>query len=206
MAKSPIKVKFSNRYWAKIKRIQRLPKLKEANELMFSFTKRDALNMVKNFQTGIKSNAFGLEKLKDGTIKYKRLQGYELPEVPLYAKGDDEKKKSYVNMLRIRRIKNGYKVAPSIAKHWKASLQLIDLFRIHEFGTIIMRGETMIRIPSRPAFLMSFEKTIKERIKKEPAKVVKNTITDYINTGKTTRFLREIDRATKGLEQYEIQD
>lgn len=199
-----IKAEFTAEFKAKLNRIKKVPTMNESNNLFLSIRKGDALTLVKNFKKGIKTNSLGLEKLKDGTIKRKRSLGMELPETPLYGKGDGDKNRSYINMLRLRKLKNGYKVAPSWAKHWNSDLKLEDLYTIHEFGTIIKGAYgQLIRIPARPALLKSYEQTLKDISKKDNSQMVKRAITGYINDAKTTQFKIEIDRAIKGLEQFE---
>ena len=103
-----IKVKRNDSYKQKMNRIKRLPRLKFMNSLFFSMCYGDSLRMVKAFHDGIKKNAFGLKALKDGTIRRKQRLGMELPGVPLYGEGDESENKSYINMLRLTKLKNGY--------------------------------------------------------------------------------------------------
>lgn len=196
-----LKIKFSKKWWAKKKRIQNLPSL--STQLIFAVLKKDALTMVKNYKQGIKTGSFGLEKLEDGTIVRKRRLGYSQPGTPLYGKGEEIDDKTYINMLRIKKLKNGWKVHPSWAKHHTSGLKLRDLFIVHEYGTLITRGDTLIRIPPRPAFLKAYQKTLKDRRIKENTKDVKAAMTGHVNDGKQHHFDMAISRLKKGLQRYE---
>ena len=149
-----VKAKFSQNYWAKRKRIQRLPKimLKVAD----TTTKKDAIGLIRVFREGIIRNSFRLKALGGKTIARKTAKGLPKPKTPLYAFGELEDK-SYLNMMRIRRLKKGYRVAPSWARHHESQLKLRDLFIVHEYGTVIIKKDgTVIRIPPRPAFFYAF--------------------------------------------------
>lgn len=202
----PVKMQFTSQGKAKMKRLKNVPTLNESQNLFHAYAKADALRLIRNFHEGIKRDSFGLEQLADKTVKRKYSLGMQFPEVPLYGRGDEKKKNSYVNMLRLKKLKKGYKVAPSWGRHHTSKLSLRSLFLIHEFGTIIQRGETLIRIPARPALFESYKKTVQEtrRLKRSPA--VKRIMTKYINEGKTAHFNKEIDRITKGLAKYEVTD
>lgn len=192
---------FSQSYWAKIKRIQRLPKLFIG--VMESKMKKDATNLITEFQDGIRTNSFRLHKLKDGTIERKRQLGMERPKAPLYGKGDSEKDNSYINMLRIRKLKNGYRVRPSIAKHYNGKVKLRTLFYVHEFGTIIKsRGEGMIKIEPRPAFKKAFNRVMRKRRMQENTDMVSNAMLSYVRTANLTT-LGQIDKQYKeGLAKF----
>lgn len=183
----PVKVKYSDNYWAKRKRIQRLPKI--INNVVRGAIKKDALGIIETFHDGIKKETLGLEPLEESTVLGKA--GYSQPSTPLYKAGDERKLDSYVNMLRIRKLKNGWKVYPSWGKHWEASLELRQLFIVHEYGTkIVQKNGTIINIPPRPAFLLSYQKYLSDKIenKKETAMEVSKAITEYINTANEGRF------------------
>ena len=64
-----VTVQFSNSYRAKMARIKRLPEL--ADEIMMSQLKRNATELIEEFQKGIRSNNFGLRKLQQSTITRK---------------------------------------------------------------------------------------------------------------------------------------
>lgn len=188
----------------KIKRINRIPELGVG--LVNAFLRRNALSLIKNFKTGIRDMTFHLEKLKDGTIARKRALGYSEPEVPLYGRGDEVKSKSYINMLRVRKIKAGYVVRPSIARHWKASLTLRHLYAIHEYGKFIRaRNNRIFQIPARPALTFAYEKTLRDMSKRDDAQMVKRAITQFINTGQATTLRTMEKRIRADAEKYGVQ-
>jgi hypothetical protein len=175
--------------------------------LMKAPLKRDALRTVKNFKEGIKRNSFALQKLKDETVYRKRLLGMERPNAPLYGMGDSVKKKSYINMLRIKELKNGWKLYPSWAKHYSAAIKLNLLFFVHEYGTIIKgRGGVMIRIPPRPALLKAFLRTMKQRRMKEDCKLMKQAMIVYARTGRIKALQQMEKQFVRGLEKFEDSD
>lgn len=196
-----IKVKYSTKYWAVQKRIARLPVV--ILGLFSAIRKKDAGRYMKNFHDGIKNNSFRLKKLEDGTIARKEGQGMEFPRTPLYGRGDDKKDRSYVNMMRIRKLKNGWRVKPSIAKHYSGNVKLRTLFFVHEFGTIIKQGDTMIRIPPRPAALKAFNKTLRQENKDENSGIVKKAIKKYIQDGKKNAIFQQQLQLEKGLKKFE---
>lgn len=195
-----MKVVFTSRYDSVQKRLDRLPQ--NTINLIFSLLKRDSLKLVNNFREGIKQNSFRLERLKDGTIQRKRRLGYERPRTPLYGKGDEKRDKSYMNLLRIRKLKNGYKVYPSIAKHYSGRINLRLLFYVHEFGTIIKRGNSMIRIPPRPALLKAYNRYLRSIKKDEKSKTVRKAINKYIRDGNEQHFVKEQEHILRGLERF----
>ena len=83
------KVKYSNSYHAKRKRIQRLPELVQ-NSLIGKL-KSDADNFIKMFHDGIKGEEFTLTGLADSTVTSKIYQGFSQPDTPLYGAGDSQK-------------------------------------------------------------------------------------------------------------------
>lgn len=182
------KVKFSDKYWAKIKRIQRLPKLYE--NYAEGVIKKDMIGLADAFHDGIKDDSFGLEPLAESTKKQKSRMGYAQPDTPLYGKGDQEPKKSYANMMRIRKVKGGWKLFPSWGKHHKANLTLRHLLAIHEKGITINNGKALIRIPPRPAFYMAKRKFAVDKLKnkRERSKEVKQAIKEFLINGNDTRF------------------
>ena len=198
-----VKVKFSQNYWAKRKRIQRLPKI--MTNLANTTSKKDAIGLIRVFREGIKKNAFRLKPLQPKTVERKRARGLSRPKTPLYAFGEDEKN-SYLNMLRIRRLKKGYRVAPSWAKHHESQLKLRDLFVVHEFGTVIRQtrggSEVIIRIPPRPAFFYAFRRFMAQRKKADEAKEVKQAITEYVQTGKRN-LLKKIEERSADFNDYD---
>lgn len=200
-----MKVKFSNSFRAKMRRIKELPD--KQFEKITSVLKFYALNTIKNFHDGIKSMSLGLKPLSDRHIEAKRKQGFSIPEAPLYAAGDDKKDNSYCNMMRIKKLKstkkNGWAVYPSKKKHWKSKQKLKDLLVGHEYGTIKKRGNTMIRIPARPAYQRAFEKTLRDRSKRETSKVVKRAINEVINKSAEQYQMKVIERWIEGLKKFE---
>lgn len=182
-----VEVIYSDNYKAKMARIRRLSYL--VNDIVYGYTKRDIIQIKKNFHDGIKNNTLGLDRLAETTINSKRNKGYQKPTAPLYGKGDREKDRSYSNMLVIRKHKNGWKLEPSRKLHWSRALKLSDLFKIHEHGCTIrqQRGDKsiLIKIPPRPALLLSYRRYLiqKRRNKKEQSKEVKRAMTEFINTG-----------------------
>jgi|GEM_PF-5753709 len=202
-----VKVNYSRRWDSVKKRINRIPKI--AFPIMRAFVKTDALSMIKEFHDGIKKKAFGLEKLASGTVKRKRSLGMERPSTPLYGLGDEKKKNSYVNMLRMKKIKNGYNVYASNRKHYGGNIKLNDLLEVHENGTIIKRGNNLIRIPPRPAFLMAYKNVLKKRIKrlKTTGRELKEAIIGYVNDASLQQFNRAVEKMMTGeLKKYEIVD
>ena len=123
-----------------------------------------------------------MQPLSQKTIDSKERQGLSKPETPLYGYGDWSDK-SYMNMFLLRKLKNGWKAYPRKAKHHKANMELRQLFEIHEYGRTIKRGETLIRIPPRPAGWATYREVLLKVKKKEASRKVKQAITEYINTG-----------------------
>lgn len=186
------------------KRLKKLPAL--MNGLIKAKLKRDATTLVKIFHDGIKQKTLGLQKLAEATIEAKRRKGMEQPETPLYGKGDRDPKKSYMNMLRIRETKNAYIVRPSIAMHYSGKIKLRDLFRVHEYGSIIAMGHgvgaRMVRIPPRPAFLNSYQIWGKKRIKEETSKTVKKAIERFMADGKENHVRQSEASMLNGIDAY----
>lgn len=197
-------VKFSNSYKAKVNRISKLPKYIEG--ILEAQTKKDASSLIKEFKKGIKENSLELWPLKESTIRRKELQGFEEPDFPLYGLGDEDKYFSYMNMLRYKKIKNGYKVYPSKESHWSKRLSLRKLFLVHEFGAIISgKNGTLIRIPPRPALFNAYKNIMqkKSKDKKETSRVVKAAIKDFVNTGRDSLLRKIQDKMESGLSQGE---
>lgn len=187
----PARLKLNRSYKEKKERIKKLPVI--GNLVMSGMRKKDAYEFVQIFHDGIKENKFGLRKLQPQTVSAKRGLGYDLPGVPLYGKGDREKKRSYVNMLRIKKLKNGWKVFPSWGKHHKSNLKLRDLLKVHETGRTIVQGQRIIRIPPRPAWLIARTRFLNKLRTKQESKKMKKGITDYINKGRSQWFDEMID-------------
>lgn len=188
-----VKAKFSNEYWAKIKRIQRLPKFMKESAL--TITRKEAEKIIEEYKTGIRKNSFGLIRLKKATIKQKKKKGYDKPTTPLYGAGDNEKK-SLINAFKIRKIKKGYKLFLSWAKHHEGDLTLDYLFKIHAAGCLI---KGVIRIQPRPTFLKAFNRALKSKLTKETNEEVRAAIKHFIRTGNPKGF-RKINRKKRSTE------
>lgn len=190
-----IKVKFSNTYNAKRKRIKRLPKL--YNKSISGAAKKSLIGMNKIFHDGIRDNELGLIALSSNTVESKRRKGNLNPSSPLYGMGDAVGKNSYSNMLILTKRKNGWKLSPSRRKHHSGKVTLKELFQIHEHGGIVKKQSkkgdmTLIRIPPRPAFLLSYRKWLQEKKEneKETAKEVLDAMEEFINKGNKKIFNR----------------
>jgi hypothetical protein len=166
--------------------------------------KKDASNIIKEFQTGIEKGTLNLKPLKEATIKQKRYKGYSNPKLPLLGKGGNNKR-SYKNMLMLKKVKNGYKIEPSIRMHREASLTLKQLFYVHEYGTIIHQGDKLIRIPARPALLSSYKKILQKKnlLLQLFSRNYKKAIVNYINTGESIQINEMINKYVKGVQKEE---
>jgi hypothetical protein len=203
-----IQAKFSNKYYAKQKRIKNLPRLIDG--MLFGVYKKDAVGVIREYQNGIRSDSLGLERLKPGTTRTKENKGLSKPHVPLYAWGDDEKM-SLINCLRLTKLKNGWKIRPSKGLHHKKDggkpIALDFLHKIHENGAIIQSGKKPgkdkkqfgpnrkpIRIPSRPALTRAYRFYLAKmkKNKKETSRTVKAAMTLYIETAN----MKEINNLT----------
>ena len=182
-----VKTVYSKSYDAKRKRIQRLPKIMPG--IIEGMVKRDILEINKIFHDGIKQNRLGLEELAESTIISKILKGQPKPKSPLYGEGDDQEPRSYSSMLVVTRLTKGWKLSPGSKHHHSKKLTLKKLFKIHENGATITRstksGSTTVRIPPRPALLLSYRKWLAQKRKnpRERSKEVKKVMSDYINKG-----------------------
>jgi len=146
---------------------------------------------IKNFKDGIKHNRFDIEPLKENTIKQKTRKGYRKPESPLF--GLENEPRTLYNSQQIRKLKNGYKVYTSWKKHYKADLDLRHMMNVHEYGCIIKRGKTLIRIPARPVKKLAYEKTLRDIAKTPKGKDIKAGLAMYIMKGR----LDYLQRLTK---------
>ena len=192
-----IKANFSTTYDAKRKRVERLPVL--AEKYMSSRTKRDAYGVVEEFRQGIIKNNFKLQRLAESTIRSKRTRGYSRPNAPLYGLGTDSDR-SYLNMMRVAKLKSGYKVQPSRGNHHSGRITLRKLYLVHEFGTTIRQKRRLIHIPPRPAFAKAFKRYIRRRRKMEPSPDVRAIMTEYINSGRQSKgrkFQNEVKKLRK---------
>lgn len=186
----PAKFKTSAQYKIKMHRLSKVPKI--ADQVMMGATKKEGMRFYKIFHDGIKKNEFGLEELMENTKSTKKRQGFAKPDIPLYGKGDKaDNQRSYSSMMRLRKLKNGWRVYPSWAKHWKSKLTLRQLLDVHEKGRIIKRGNSLIRIPPRPAFLFSMRKFYKKFSREKLSRDMKKAIKEYVNTG-TSKYFDEM--------------
>ncbi|MBD3278334.1 MAG: hypothetical protein GF388_08545 [Candidatus Aegiribacteria sp.] len=185
------KVTYSKSYEAKKSRIRRLPRIAQLS--MFAHVKRDAYGLVDEFQQGIRNGTLGLRRLKSSTIRQKRRKGYPRPGTPLYGKGDTDKR-SYINMLRVRKERKGYRVYQSRGMHHSGRISLRALYEIHEYGTVIQQGKATIVIPPRPAFHNAFREYMHAKARQEPAKEVRRVIIQHVNEGEKIRQRRTMER------------
>lgn len=191
-----VQIQLSSSGRAKRLRIQRLPKQLEL--MADTFTLRDANELIKIFQEGIRDGTFDLEPLAPGTVASKRRAGLQRPRTPLYGQGDDQKR-SLLNALLIRRTKNGYRVAPRAARHHTAALRLKQLLDIHENGAVIRHGDRVIRIPPRPAFTMAFRRLLIRLRRRDPAPEVVRALTSLVNdaSDKLVRRLSDVSESDR---------
>lgn len=180
-----MKITYSNSYEAKKSRIKRLLKL--GDDIVSGSIKKDAEMFINEFKNGIKNDSFGLDKLADISILSKKRKGFSQPETPLYGKGERRKKDTYINMLRLKRLKKGWKIYPSKQMHWSGKIKLFNLFQIHEYGCKIKHGDSIIQIPPRPAFKLAYQKYLSEKSKnrKETANEVQKAIIEFFNNSNT---------------------
>lgn len=190
-----VRVKFSNQFEAKRRRIVAMPKLVES--MLFGIYKRDSAGIIKEYQDGIRTDSLGLERLKPDTIKWKERKGLSKPSTPLYAWGDDQKM-SLINCLRILKLKNGWKIYPSKGMHHSKAggkpIALDFLHKIHEYGAIIPNNSKSkelfgkkrepIRILPRPALNRAYRIHLKKLRSRwqETSRTVKKAISWYIET------------------------
>jgi len=183
-----IEATFSPAMKAQLKRIQNLPRL--YNDVVHASVKRDALGVITEFRMGIKKNSLGLDPLSMRTIDKKRAEGLKKPIYPLYGVGPDDVD-SYMNMMVVKKIDNGYEVTPSEEWHHTEKIKLDHLFQIHEYGATIKLGRgrntRYIKIPPRPALFLGYQKYMnkRKRMEPKPAVEVKRAINQYVKEGKT---------------------
>ena len=178
-------------------RIEKLPKY--VGDVIKTKRKNDANIIIKTFQNAIENNNIGVDALKPLTIESKRKLNYSKPETPLYAKGKNEKR-SYINMLYIQETQDGYTIRQKNHKHWKSKLTLRQLFLIHEYGTIIKRGNKLIRIPARSIFSKSYDRALMMQIdNKQVFKEIQDAKAQYIVSGHDERFKKIMQRLGMGV-------
>jgi hypothetical protein len=178
---------FSSEYKKKMGRLKDLPRM--SNLALLGARKKDIMEINKIFQEGISKNKFNLEKLAHVTILNKTKKGYDRPRTPLYGKGE-KSKDSFMNMMLIRKLKNGWKLYPSWRKHWSGNIKLVDLFKIHERGAKIKRGNGITQIPPRPALRMAYRafQSLEKRRADNFKTKIKEAIRAYINKGDKSKL------------------
>jgi len=181
--------RYSTNWRAAESRIRRLPVLvaKGADSLI----KKRASDLVKYFHDGIKGGTFRLKPLTTASIAAKQSRGYEQPQTALYGLGDEDPKRTYANMMEVKKSTSGrkitYTVRPSSRKHHSSKLRLRDLFVVHEYGAIINNAfgvaGMVVRIPPRPAFRYAYRKLMREIASQDPSKTVKQACVRYVRRG-----------------------
>jgi hypothetical protein len=178
-------------------RMRRLPKLTE--NALDAQTKKDVINVIKEYRLGIVRNNFGLPKLHPATVKNKADAGMAKPRTPLYGVGEGNKN-SLINALAYRKIKNGWRLYVRRARHHSSGLPLNVLLGIMEDGAIIkvtprmraflhyigihLKKDTlMIRIPPRPIVNKAINRMLRKKKKDEPNKSIRKAINKMIKTG-----------------------
>lgn len=194
-----IKAKLSQSYRAKKARIKRVPTY--TGDAINFVAKTKAYKFIEFWQKNVRTDALGVKRLKVKTIKAKRIKGFPKPAVPLYGLGDGDTH-TYINMMRIYKIKNGYRVRPGRKKHHESKLSLKDLFQVHEFGATITNGfgkGILIRIPARPTFFLSYKTYLEKMAIKKDDKAVANAIRLYILQGNRSKFnkIKSRDKISK---------
>jgi len=206
-----IRAHMSSRLRTVESRIGELKKM--AEPLMMSSAKKHAVGVVREFRNGIENNDFGFEPLHPGTVRHKESKGYANPEAPLHGAGKSQDPKSYSRMLRIRKLKAGWKVYPSWAKHHESDLQLRHLLMIQEYGVTIdvtprMRNflhsigihlktsTTSIRIPPRPAFFYAYRRYMQKAAVKSDSSEMAKAVAEYINEARM-QLINQILRSDK---------
>jgi len=182
------RLNFTKELAEKKRRVATLPRYMEG--AMYSTAKGRAKDFIKYWQRNIRTDALSVRRLKAKTVKMKAKRGYRKPSVPLYGLGDRDPH-TYINMMRLYAMKNGYKVAPGRKTHHKSELKLKDLFIVHEYGCTIQNGfgrGIHIRIPARPTFFLSYESFLIKEAKKKKNRMVMNAARQYIRTGRTELF------------------
>ena len=199
-----MKAEFSNNYERIKNQFPKLPN--ECRSVLKTALRRDALRTIRNFKDGIKTDSLGLVRLKEGTIKRKKSLHYEQPTYPLYGAGDEYKRTSYMNMLRINEDPDGYTVHASQEKHWSGALPLNVLWDVHEHGRTIKRGNAVIVIPPRPALTKAFNRAMRQRQIKKTTDIIKTAIVLYLVSAQKSHLEKAKKYFMKGLKAYDIHD
>jgi hypothetical protein len=171
-------------------RIQRLPRM--IGDYPEYRAKGLAEKTIKAFHDGIKSKSFGLAPLKESTISHKEAAGYERPDSPLYALGD-EADDTYANMLEVVKVENRkWVVRPRRGYHQvlrpdgsvvHSRLTLKKLFQVHEYGCTINTGRSIVKLEPRPALHLAYRRIMNSAARKEPSAVVRKAIVKYVKMG-----------------------
>ena len=191
-----MKVSTTNTFKNKVSRVEWLDK--NANKIASGLLKDHAQDLIDDFHDGILKREFPLKDLKPETISGKRRAGYDFPEVPLVGKGDrrGSKRDSYINMLRLMRVKKGWAIAISKGNHW-SGVPLKMLFEVHEKGAKIAKKDgTIIQIPKRPAWRYAqrkFHSELKTSFKAEYNKMITGWIKRGSWKSKLDKFI-QIDK------------
>jgi hypothetical protein len=206
-----VRAKFSPRYWAVRKRIQRLPVLTIG--MLKAHAKRDAKGIIKYFQDGLKDKTLRLKPLRPATVKAKKKKGWALPRNPLYGIGLDNPR-TYINMLEvIDKGNRAWVVKPKRGLHRqdpddpkKKRLTLKQLFDIHEYGVNISNGfgrGIPIRIPARPALRYAYRKYMAQRSKDDPTLAIRNAIAKYVEKGNVEALARIKKKLERGFYHFQ---
>lgn len=181
-------------------RIQRLPRL--IGKYPEYRAKKSAEWTIQVFHDGIKKDALGLMPLAESTIDSKEAAGYEYPESPLYALGD-EADDTYANMLEAAKIGDRkWIIRPRKGYHQKrradgtivrSKLTLKRLFKIHEYGATINNGRAIIRLAPRPALHIAFRRVLKMMARQEPSAEVRKAMAAFVRAG-NDHFLKELTK------------
>lgn len=131
-------------------------------------SKKKAEQLKKTVQDFIISGSL-TPKLKKGTIQNKTSQGMLYPTHPLYGLGE-ENAKSMINGIKVRKIKNGYRVQPEGKHH--SGLKMQTIYLIHEYGAILKNGGV---IPARKLIRKSVD-ACNRNAKKENDKIAKEIV------------------------------
>jgi len=180
-----IKVKFSKRFTAIQNRIKKLPTI--TIDTINAILLKDARGLISEWHTGIKFRRLNLEKLAEVTWRSKKAKGLPKPRTALYGKGENDPD-SYINMLQLRKTLKGWRVNIKRGNH-RSGVSFKTIFMIHEHGATIIgkarNGQpTTIVIPPRSALDNSFKRWLRKRSKIDNASLVKQAITNFLNTGR----------------------
>lgn len=186
-----MRVKTTDSFKKKVERVEWLKK--NSSKIASGILKSNGLALIEMFRAGVDQNQFGLTPLKDNTVLSKKSAGYDHPDTPLVGKGDRRKgsKDSYENMLRLKRVPQGWSVVVSSGKHWSGA-PLKMLYVVHEYGMkIVKKDGTIIQIPKRPALkyaVREFKASLKESFGDKFGRMTKGFIT-------RGSWKKELDRA-----------